>query len=169
MKRAPFAVDETVLLSREEFKRQVFQRSRGRCVLCGCLAVDAHHVMERKLFADHGYYLGNGAAVCEQDHWRCETTEVSLDDVRKAAGIAHVVLPPGYSTAEQYDKWGNRVWPSGLRTWGPLETDSGARKALAAGGYLGRVMPAGYSEDGPNGCEDLDARSGLGLDDGELT
>lgn len=138
--------DEDRLLSREAFKQAVFARSKGRCVFCAAQAVDAHHILERKLFPDGGYYLGNGAAVCEEHHWQCETTRLSVSQVRQAAGIQVPVLPPWCEPSSEYDKWGNRVWPSGLRTWGPLEQDVGARKALAAGGVLGRLMPDGYVE-----------------------
>ena len=103
--------------------------------------------MERKLFDDGGYYLDNGAAVCEADHWRCETTEFSLEDVRLAANISRPVLPQGTPNEAILDKWGNRIWPSGMRSWGPLEHDTGARKALAHGGFLGIMMPANYCED----------------------
>lgn len=144
MKRKQF--DEQALLSRETFKDQVFARSAGKCVFCGSPAVDAHHILERKLFEDGGYYLGNGAAVCEQHHWQCETTALSVEQVRAAAGVQSPVLPGGFDATAIYDKWGNRVWPSGLRTWGSLEHDTGARKALAAGGFLGLLMPAGYAE-----------------------
>jgi hypothetical protein len=137
---------ESTLLSREAFKNWVFARSGGKCVFCGQHAVDPHHVLERKLFADGGYFLGNGAAVCEQHHWDCETTQLSVEQVRAAAGILVPTLPPGLDAQQTYDKWGNQVWPSGLRTWGPLEQDTGARKALAAGGFLGLLMPRGYAE-----------------------
>lgn len=135
-----------VLLSREDFKTQVFARARGKCVVCGAPAVDAHHIVERKLFEDGGYYLDNGAAVCEADHWRCETTLLGVDDIRWAAGIGSVVVPSAM-LGQAIDKWGNRVWPSGMRSWGPLEHDTGARKALAQGGFLGMMMPADYCED----------------------
>ncbi len=139
--------NESTLLTRDEFKRQVFLRSRGMCVFCKEPAVDAHHILERKLYPDQGYYLGNGAAVCEQHHWDCETTALSVEQVRSAAGIQCPVLAPAYDAAKTYDKWGNRVWPSGLRSWGPLEADTGARKALAAGGFIGLMMPTSYLED----------------------
>lgn len=138
--------DEGWLLSREDFKQAVFARSNGRCVFCTAQAVDAHHILERKLFPDGGYYLGNGAAVCEEHHWQCETTKLTVQQVRQAAGIRVPVLPPGLEPNCEYDKWGNRVWASGLRSWGSLERDVGARKALAAGGILGQLMPAGYGE-----------------------
>jgi len=133
---------EDALLSRAEFKRQVFLRSKGRCVFCAREAVDAHHVLERKLFGESGgYFLGNGAAVCAEHHWQCEATRLSPAQVRQAAGIKVPAIPPGFDPAAAYDKWGNRVCPSGLRTWGPLAKDTGARKALAVGGVLGLFMP----------------------------
>lgn len=140
------AADE--LLSREEFKRQVFTRSRGVCVFCGKPAVDAHHILERKLFGDSGgYYAANGAAVCAEHHWDCERTVLTVEAVRAAAGITEpVVLPSALDPAGTYDKWGNRIWPSGLRSWGPLELDTGARRALAQGGFLAVMMPADYCE-----------------------
>lgn len=134
------------LLSRAEFKAKVFARSAEKCVFCGLAAVDAHHILERKLFSDGGYYLANGAAVCDRHHWACETTELSVETVRRQCGIDKPHLPPGFEAGALYDKWGNRIWPSGLRSWGPLQGDTGARKALAAGGFLGRLMPPDYTE-----------------------
>lgn len=62
------------LLTREEFKKQVFTRTNGKCCVpgCTCDAVDAHHIMDRKLWNDGGYYLSNGAALCEKHHWDAE-------------------------------------------------------------------------------------------------
>ncbi len=134
------------LLTREQFKAQVFERSHGRCVRCGEPAVDAHHILERKLFSDGGYYLSNGAAVCADCHLACERTTVSVKDVWAMASIAAPALPPGWEPTACWDKWGNRVWPSGLRSVGPLAGDDGMRRALAAGGFLGLLMPAGYAE-----------------------
>ncbi len=130
------------LLSRTAFKTAVFSRSKGRCVFCAQPAVDAHHILERKLFPDQGYYLSNGAAVCAAHHWDCETTRLSVEQVRAACGIQEAVLPPGIPSTAVVDKWGNRVWPNGLRTWGPLQSNAGARRALAAGGALGLFVPA---------------------------
>lgn len=137
----------TALLTRDAFKAQVFARSGGRCVLCGAPAIDAHHILERKLYPNGGYYLANGAAVCEPCHLACEHTTVTVGDVRQAAHIDGPVLPPGFEPGIVYDKWGNRVWTSGMRTSGPLAQDTGMRRALAAGGFLGRLMPADYTED----------------------
>lgn len=130
------------LLDRAVFHREVMARSHGRCVVCGDVAVDPHHIMDRKLFPDLGYYLDNGAAVCPLHHWDCETTVLSVEEVRAAAGVSCVVLPPGQSDGRRYDKWGNVVRADGLREPGPLANDTGSRKALAAGGKLGLFVPA---------------------------
>ncbi len=131
------------LLARETFHDQVLARSAGRCVMCASKAVDAHHILERKLFPDGGFYLDNGAAVCETHHWDCETTRLSVAEIRRACGITRIVLPPGFTAAHDYDKWGNRLRADGLREPGPLFEDTGCRRALAAGGVLGLFVPKG--------------------------
>lgn len=62
------------LLTREEFKKQVFAKTNGKCCVlgCSCEAVDAHHIMDRKLWNDGGYYLSNGAPLCEKHHLDAE-------------------------------------------------------------------------------------------------
>lgn len=108
------------LLSRDKFREQVFERDGHRCVFCSEDAADAHHIMERRLWPDGGYYLANGASVCPTCHIKCESTLLSPDDVREAAGIQTVVLPPELNPAASYDKWGNTILPSGKRLKGPL-------------------------------------------------
>ncbi|MBC8740438.1 hypothetical protein F6X40_27770 [Paraburkholderia sp. UCT31] len=129
-----------VLLGREEFKAVVFKRAAGTCVFCSQRAVDAHHIIERKLFPDGGHYSGNGAAVCERDHWKCETTELSVEEVRRAACIQTIVLPPAFDSARRYDKWGNEMRQDGMLIAGPLVDDVGMRRALEQGGKLGRLL-----------------------------
>ena len=45
---------EDKLLIREEFKKQIFGKTNGKCCVpgCDCNAVDANHIMDRKLGAD---------------------------------------------------------------------------------------------------------------------
>ena len=77
------------LLTREEFKKQVFARTNGKCCVpgCTCDAVDAHHIMDRKLWKDSGYYLSNCAPVCYRHHMDCEKGVWSPYQVMKFAGI----------------------------------------------------------------------------------
>lgn len=101
--------DEPVLLERREFKRAVFKRDGNQCVFCQKEAVDAHHIMDRSLFKSGGFYLDNGASVCEDCHWDCEKSFKYPDDIRKAAGISNVILPIGLNQNRKYDKWGKDV------------------------------------------------------------
>lgn len=99
------------LLTREQFKKEVFHRSHGGCVVPGCVewAVDAHHILDRKLWADGGYYLDNGAAVCEHHHWECEQGIIRVDEIRKFAGITTIHVPPQLDPNTVYDKWGTAM------------------------------------------------------------
>ena len=85
---------KTDLLLRDEFREGVFARDGYKCVFCKKTAeqtpegkLDAHHIIERRLWNDGGYYLDNGATVCEEHHLLCEQTVYSVEDVREAAGI----------------------------------------------------------------------------------
>lgn len=142
---------EGKLLSREDFDKYVKLRSMGYCVFCDKPAVDSHHVLDRKLFPDGGYYLGNGAAVCGSHHLLAEATLLTVEQVREKACIAEPVLPPGFSTSKVYDKWGNEVISSTVIVLGPLKNDTGCRKALIAGkkaAFLYDTVPYLIDESG---------------------
>lgn len=49
------------LLERAPFVGAVFARDANTCVLCGVAAINAHHILDRKLYVDGSYYLSNGA------------------------------------------------------------------------------------------------------------
>lgn len=133
-------MDGDTLLSREEFRRRVFARDGGRCVICGAAGVDAHHIVERRLFDDGGYYLDNGATLCADCHVRAEMTVLGCDALRTAVaahgGSGRVVLPPHLYPDQAYDKWGNPILPNGQRLRGELFDDGSVQKILAAGGVL---------------------------------
>ena len=124
------------LLNRDAFREGVFNRDSNRCVFCGAKAVDAHHILERRLFADGGYYVANGASVCAEHHLQCEMTTLSVEQVREAAGIRNVVVPSHLYPDQVYDKWGNPVLVNGQRTRGELFFDESVQKVLARGGVL---------------------------------
>ncbi len=95
-----------MLLSRDDFRNGVFKRDNYKCVVCGEPAVDAHHILDRKLFNDGGYYLNNGASLCTKDHIRAEKCEISCEEIREFAGIKPKVLPSNFYPENTYDKWG---------------------------------------------------------------
>ena len=118
------------LLTRDQFREAVFARDNYSCVFCPALAVDAHHILERRLWSDGGYYLNNGASVCEMHHRMCESTEISASLVRLTAGITKTVVPPHLYDDVEYDKWGNVILPDGRRLKGELFFDESVQKVI---------------------------------------
>ncbi len=125
-----------ILLSRDDFREGVLARDGHKCVICGEPAVDAHHIIERRLFPDGGYYIENGASVCEKHHLQCEMTLITVERVRDACGILKPVLPPHLYDDQIYDKWGNIVMPNGNRLKGELFFDESVQKILKRGQML---------------------------------
>lgn len=139
------------LLSRTQFRERVLTRDGRRCVFCGTLERDrplsAHHIIERRLWPDGGYYEINGATLCDYGepsdgpdgagcHLRAEMTELSVEVVRRAAGINEILLPEQFLPSDRIDKWGNLILDDGRRSPGPLFDDPSVRAILAAGGML---------------------------------
>jgi hypothetical protein len=135
MKKLPHSTD--ALLSRDDFREGVFARDHHRCVICDAPAQDAHHILERRLFSDGGYYLSNGASLCGQHHIEAEQTTLSVETIREKAGIIAPALPTHFYPDERYDKWGNIILPNGRRTKGELFGDESVQKILSQGGVLG--------------------------------
>lgn len=119
------------LLSRDAFRKAVFERDGNKCVMCSAPGQDAHHIIERRLFPDGGYYLDNGATLCGPCHLLAEQTVISVESIRAASGIQGNTLPPHLYRDQQYDKWGNPVLPNGTRLKGDLYDDPSVRKVLS--------------------------------------
>ena len=107
------------LLTREEFKKQVFAKTHGKCCYpgCGWDAVDAHHIMDRKLWSNGGYYLSNGAALCSPHHYMAEKSIITPKECYLFMGVEHPLKPDTFSgmTQEEFEyfvdndminKWG---------------------------------------------------------------
>jgi RNA ligase len=120
--------------------------------------LDAHHIIERRLWDESGgYYLDNGATLCDERperylkaegsphfrevmehgcHMLAEQTVLTCDQIRQAAGITKVIIPEHLYRDNIIDKWGNIINPDGTRTPGELFWDESVRKVLTAGGVL---------------------------------
>jgi hypothetical protein len=96
-----------ILLTRDNFRESVFKRDSNKCVICKEPGVDAHHILDRKLFEDGGYYLDNGATLCSECHIDAEKSNLTVEQIREAAGITNIILPSGLLPGVIYDKWGN--------------------------------------------------------------
>lgn len=127
-------------LSRDEFKAAVFKRDGGRCVLCSDKAVDAHHIIDRSLWENGGYYTENGVSLCEKHHLDAEMTLISCTELRDAAGIKTVLLPDHFYADERYDHWGNIIQPSGMRIKGELFGQENVQRILKQAGVLGQFL-----------------------------
>ena len=97
------------LLTRDEFREAVFKRDGHSCVICKKPARDSHHILDRKLFSDGGYYINNGASLCGDHHLEAEKSELTVEEIRTAAGITEIILPPDLNQGVVYDKWGQEV------------------------------------------------------------
>ena len=115
------------LLTREEFKEQVFAKTNGKCCVpgCECAAVDAHHIMDRKLWSDGGYYLTNGAALCSKHHLDAEQGRITPRDCLNFMGwsVGEVDVPDKlreqYSGIEDFDSFYRTLMKDGLiDKWG---------------------------------------------------
>lgn len=124
------------LLNRDDFRNGVFNRDNHKCVICGEPAKDAHHILERRLFVDGGYYLSNGSSLCEKHHIMAEETTLSCEEIREKCNITKIILPDHLYDEYIYDKWGNIIQPSGQRLKGELFYDESVQKILKQGGVL---------------------------------
>jgi len=124
------------LLTRDEFREKTFDRDNHKCVVCGEQAIDAHHIIERRLFSDGGYYLSNGASLCEKHHLEAEMTLISPQELRDTIGITKLILPDHLYREYEYDKWGNIMLPNGNRLKGELFFDESVQKILNKGDVL---------------------------------
>lgn len=142
------AAEPTALLTRDAWRDAVLARDGHACVRCGRRApdvtLDAHHLMERRLFSDGGYRPANGVTVCSDPHadgspschMLAEMTLVSPDELRTMAGIDDVVLPEHLSADTAYDKWGNPTLKDGTRAMGELFWEEPVQKILREAGVL---------------------------------
>ncbi len=124
------------LLTRDEFRESVFKRDNFKCVICGAKAKDAHHILERRLFPDGGYYIDNGASLCHHCHFKAEQTIISCGTIRSYAKIYKRILPPHLYEEFIYDKWGNIMLENGKRLKGELFYDESVQKILESGNVL---------------------------------
>lgn len=158
-----------MLLDRDAFRAAVFARDGYQCVICGNgQPYDAHHIMERRLWdSTGGYYLNNGATLCDDRdntvgcHRLAERTVLSCWEIRQAAGIKQILLPEHLYRDATYDKWANIINPDGTRTKGELFQDESVQKVLKEGDVLrlfrNRVKyPRTYHLPWSPGCTDDD-------------
>jgi len=132
------------LLTRDEFRESVLNRDGHSCIMCkNTEGITVHHIFERKLFEDGGYYLNNGATLCSDCHWRAEMTLLSLEEIWGKIGIQEIDIPRPISCSKSgqiYDKWGNLIFEDGHRSPGPLFDEENVQKVLNKAGLISRTV-----------------------------
>lgn len=141
-------------MDRDRWREAVFARDGHACVRCGRRAgdvkLDAHHLMERRLFGapgeplPGGYAQANGVTLCDASaadggpscHMLAEGCVVLPDELRAMAGIDQVVLPVQLLADEQWDKWGSPVLADGTRGTGELFWEEPVQKVLRQMGTI---------------------------------
>lgn len=96
--------------NREIFRNAVFRRDNYRCVVPSCNkeAIDAHHLVERKLWIGkqkEGYLVDNGVSVCEEHHKLAEKNVLCPQVFRMWLNLP-IVQPEYFDDEEDYNKWG---------------------------------------------------------------
>jgi hypothetical protein len=119
------------LLTREKFQQYARLRDKNCCVICRVTADEVHHIIERKLWTDSGFYLNNAATLCSEHHLLAEKTILTCDEIRQAANIIDVLLPEQFDNDSSYDKWGNILLPNGTRLKGEMFYTEQVQKILA--------------------------------------
>jgi len=106
------------LLTRDEFRKRVFERDNHRCIMvlpehrgrCTKSAVDAHHIIERRLWEDPsefgGYFINNGASLCEEHHIAAEKNFYPPQYLWQIIGIKEPIRPKLFVNDLDYNKWG---------------------------------------------------------------
>lgn len=94
------------LLSRDEFRERGLERDDGECVVpwCDSKADEVHHIIERSLWSDGGYYLNNGASVCNPHHQYAEDNYIPPQAFWRWIGVTDTPYPSDVPVP--CDKWG---------------------------------------------------------------
>lgn len=128
-----------MVLTRDQFREQCLTRDNNQCVICKSKSgISVHHIIERKLFTQDfesgGYFIDNGATLCEDCHFRAEQTIISCEDIRIASNIKSVILPDHFEPGI-YTKWGDQINNS-ERIPGEMFQDENVQKILKLANVL---------------------------------
>jgi len=118
------------LLTRDEFRNGCLDRDGHKCVNCGNKDnLSVHHIMERRLFENGGYYFNNGITLCEPHHIEAEQTLIDPSKFYELLGVKRV-LPDNLYEEFEYTKWGDIILANKTRLKGPLFFDESVQKIL---------------------------------------
>ena len=103
------------LLSRDDFRNAVLNRDNHTCIIPGCRkpAVDAHHIIERKLWQVEsefgGYFINNGASLCGEHHIAAEKNFFPPQYLWQLLKVNDPIRPKSFRMNTDYNKWGTAL------------------------------------------------------------
>ncbi|WP_241032698.1 RNA ligase family protein [Pseudomonas viridiflava] len=127
----------SILLTPSQFQDAVLVRDNCTCVICKQPGAKVVHLLDKALWSDGGFYRENGATVCLEHDLAFKRTTLSVEEVRKAAGISTVLLPEHLSVDHKYDCYGNQFIANGQRLRGDFFERPDVQMHLGEGGFLG--------------------------------
>ena len=133
------------LLTRDEFRESVLKRDANECAVCHePNALSVHHILERKLWEDGGYYLNNGITLCPNHHILAESCFIMPERLWELLKIkvSDIPYPKGLDHYEDLDKWGQTVLYDGIGEVSviPNQFQEDFLKAVRLAGGMGRVV-----------------------------
>lgn len=127
----------SLLLTRDSFRESCLERDGYKCLECNISSnLSVHHVIERRLWDDGGYYIENGITLCDECHMKAEATILSCEHLRALAKIKIIILPDDFYSDQIYTKWGDVILQNGTRMKGPLFSDESVQRILKWGNML---------------------------------
>jgi len=102
-------------MSRNRFRERCVSRDGGECIVPTCEQEvtpspdgpgEVHHIMERKLWEDGGYFPANGASVCNPHHRMAEDNIIPPQAFWRWADVENPVVPVENAGYIDVDKWG---------------------------------------------------------------
>ncbi len=120
--------DMLVLLP--QFKAAAFVSDYNKGINCQCLAINAYHLLECKLFINSGDHLDDRIALSSTCPLLSKETVLSVGKLRERAGITDVALPIRFSQGKIYDQLSNQIKADSGRISNWPTNNRGAQKAL---------------------------------------
>lgn len=123
-------------MNRKDFNENVGKRDNNQCVVCKAPHTAVHHIVERCLWEDGGFYADNGVCLCDLHHLQAEQTLISCKELRDLASIKTILLPNHLDTNVTYDKWANPYINKNVRVRGELFFNENVQKILTSANVL---------------------------------
>lgn len=136
-------ISEEPVTGLDELMLKVAERDAHQCAVCGASPARMQFILDPVVFDEPvqgapspAQVMSNVILLCDQHAHQAETTELSVKDLRQAAGITAWTVPATFEHDQEYDRYGNPVLTNGQRMKGPWLANERVRRVLEQGGML---------------------------------